>query len=83
MKQQASGSETIQEIELVDGRGNPGQSWIVKFNNIDSDEEVCLFICLEYDCTFMHKGTRMVMLNLWPFFCLGTKTCWISYIGER
>lgn len=34
-----SGSETVQEIELVDGRGNPGQSWIVKFNNIDSFEE--------------------------------------------
>ncbi|XP_047945100.1 uncharacterized protein LOC125191741 isoform X1 [Salvia hispanica] len=39
LKQQASGSETIQEIELVDGRGHPGQSWLVKFNNINSAEE--------------------------------------------
>ncbi|KAH6825580.1 hypothetical protein C2S53_017552 [Perilla frutescens var. hirtella] len=39
LKQQVSGSETIREIELVDGRGNPGLSWIVKFENIDSMEE--------------------------------------------
>lgn len=61
-----SGSETVQEIELVDGRGNPGQSWIVKFNNIDSFEEVCSesYYFFEYDCTQRH---RLVMLYFWLF----------------
>lgn len=36
-----SGTENIQEIELVDGRGHPGQSWILRFNNIDTVEQVC------------------------------------------
>jgi len=33
----------IQEIELVEGRGHPGQkSWIVKFNEINTVEQVLL-----------------------------------------
>ncbi|KAL8032335.1 hypothetical protein ABFX02_13G089200 [Erythranthe guttata] len=39
LKQQVSGTETLQEIELVEGRGHPGQSWIVRFNNIDTSEQ--------------------------------------------
>lgn len=67
-----SGTETIQEIELVDGRVNPGQSWIVKFNNIDSDEEVCsessyLFIDEE------GQDTRIMTINLWSLFCQARK----------
>ncbi|KAL3833586.1 hypothetical protein ACJIZ3_008322 [Penstemon smallii] len=39
LKQQVSGTETLEEIELVEGRGHPGQSWLVRFNNIDSMEQ--------------------------------------------
>ncbi|XP_011096478.2 uncharacterized protein LOC105175663 [Sesamum indicum] len=39
LKQQVSGTETLREIELVEGRGHPGQSWIVRFNNIDTVEQ--------------------------------------------
>ncbi|KAK4399307.1 60S ribosomal protein L32-1 [Sesamum angolense] len=39
LKQQVSGTETLQEIELVEGRGHPGQSWIVRFNNINTVEQ--------------------------------------------
>ncbi|PIN13825.1 hypothetical protein CDL12_13553 [Handroanthus impetiginosus] len=39
LKQQMSGTETLQEIELVEGRGHPGQSWIVRFNDINTVEQ--------------------------------------------
>ncbi|KAK6124115.1 hypothetical protein DH2020_042141 [Rehmannia glutinosa] len=39
LKQQVSGTETIKEIDLVEGRGHPGQSWIVKFNDINTAEQ--------------------------------------------
>lgn len=38
-----SGRETIQEVELVEGRGYPGQkTWILKFGGIDTVEQVSL-----------------------------------------
>ncbi|XP_075481676.1 uncharacterized protein LOC142522282 [Primulina tabacum] len=39
LKQKLSGTETLQEIELLEGRGHPGQSWILKFNEIDTVEQ--------------------------------------------
>ncbi|XP_073154783.1 uncharacterized protein [Henckelia pumila] len=39
LKQKISGTETIQEIELLEGRGHPGQSWILKFNEINTVEQ--------------------------------------------
>lgn len=43
MRQQFSGKETIREVELVEGRGHPGQkTWILKFGGIDTVEEVSL-----------------------------------------
>ncbi|VFQ60297.1 unnamed protein product [Cuscuta campestris] len=40
LRQQFSGKQIIQEFELVEGRGNPGQkSWIVKFNEINTVEQ--------------------------------------------
>ncbi|GFP91256.1 ribosome maturation factor rimm [Phtheirospermum japonicum] len=39
LKQQVSGNETISEIGLVGGRGHPGQSWIVRFNDINTVEQ--------------------------------------------
>ncbi|XP_038710763.1 uncharacterized protein LOC120005208 isoform X2 [Tripterygium wilfordii] len=36
LKQLVSGKETIQEVQLVEGRGHPGQkSWILKFEGVD------------------------------------------------
>ena len=41
MKQNVSGGEMIQEVELEEGREHPGQkSWILKFRDIDSVEQV-------------------------------------------
>ncbi|KAL3616951.1 hypothetical protein CASFOL_039345 [Castilleja foliolosa] len=39
LKQQVSGNETISEIGLVEGRGHPGQSWIVRFDDINTMEQ--------------------------------------------
>lgn len=40
LRQQFSGKETIREVELVEGRGHPGQkTWILKFGGIDTVEE--------------------------------------------
>ncbi|KZV15868.1 hypothetical protein F511_29328, partial [Dorcoceras hygrometricum] len=39
LKQKVSGTETLQEIELLEGRGQPGQSWILKFNEINTVEQ--------------------------------------------
>ncbi|XP_024020535.1 uncharacterized protein LOC21398744 [Morus notabilis] len=40
LKQQVSGRETIQEVELEEGRGHPGQkSWILKFRGIDTVDQ--------------------------------------------
>nr|GLL30268.1 uncharacterized protein LOC109173428 isoform X2 [Ipomoea trifida] len=40
LRQQILGRQMIQEIELVEGRGHPGQkSWIVKFNEINTVEQ--------------------------------------------
>ena len=40
----------MQEIQLVEGRGHPGQAWILKFNKIDSVDQVFLelFHCLKF-----------------------------------
>ncbi|RVW47359.1 Ribosome maturation factor RimM [Vitis vinifera] len=41
LRQQFSGKETIREVELVEGRGHPGQkTWILKFGGIDTVEEL-------------------------------------------
>ncbi|PON41749.1 Translation protein, beta-barrel domain containing protein [Parasponia andersonii] len=40
LKQQISGRDMIQEVELEEGRGHPGQkSWILKFRGIDSVDQ--------------------------------------------
>ncbi|KAG9146070.1 hypothetical protein Leryth_024542 [Lithospermum erythrorhizon] len=40
LRQEVSGLEVVQEMELVEGIGHPGQKgWIVKFNGIDTVEE--------------------------------------------
>ncbi|XP_041027992.1 uncharacterized protein LOC121267962 isoform X1 [Juglans microcarpa x Juglans regia] len=40
LKQQVLGRETIQEVELVEGRGHPGQkSWILRFSGIDTVDQ--------------------------------------------
>ncbi|KAL8555225.1 hypothetical protein ACS0TY_003145 [Phlomoides rotata] len=39
LKQQVSGTDTIHEIELVEDRGNPGHSWIVRFKDINTVEQ--------------------------------------------
>ncbi|XP_027185777.1 uncharacterized protein LOC113783762 [Coffea eugenioides] len=39
LRQQVSGREMMQEIQLVEGRGHPGQAWILKFNKIDSVDQ--------------------------------------------
>lgn len=40
LRQKLLGKETIQEVELVEGRGYPGKkNWIVKFSNIDEVEQ--------------------------------------------
>ncbi|KAK6932260.1 RimM, N-terminal [Dillenia turbinata] len=40
LRQYVSGRETIQEVELVDGRDHPGQkSWILKFSGIDTVDQ--------------------------------------------
>lgn len=41
LRQQVSGREMVQEIELVEGRGHPGQkSWILRFHEINTVEQV-------------------------------------------
>ncbi|XP_052202815.1 uncharacterized protein LOC127808346 isoform X2 [Diospyros lotus] len=45
LRQQVSGREAIQEVELLDGRGHPGQkSWIVKFSEIHNVDQAQLLI---------------------------------------
>ncbi|KAJ7968847.1 RimM protein [Quillaja saponaria] len=45
LKQQILGGERIQEIELEEGRGYPGQkSWILKFRGIDTVDQAKLLI---------------------------------------
>ncbi|XP_027770621.1 uncharacterized protein LOC107010044 isoform X2 [Solanum pennellii] len=40
LRQQVTGRDIIQEIELVEGRGHPGQkSWILKFHEINTIEQ--------------------------------------------
>ncbi|KAK9268194.1 hypothetical protein L1049_010637 [Liquidambar formosana] len=40
LRQQFSGRHAVQEVELVEGRGHPGQKgWIVRFSGIDSVEQ--------------------------------------------
>ncbi|XP_004232981.1 uncharacterized protein [Solanum lycopersicum] len=40
LRQQVTGRDMIQEIELVEGRGHPGQkSWILKFHEINTIEQ--------------------------------------------
>ncbi|GMP73955.1 hypothetical protein CsSME_00031523 [Camellia sinensis var. sinensis] len=40
LRQEVSGRETIQELELLEGRGHPGQKgWIIKFSEIDTVEQ--------------------------------------------
>ncbi|XP_010052115.2 uncharacterized protein LOC104440828 [Eucalyptus grandis] len=40
LKQQVLGRETIQEVELVEGRGHPGQKgWMLKFEGIDDVDQ--------------------------------------------
>ncbi|XP_060191840.1 uncharacterized protein LOC132621541 isoform X1 [Lycium barbarum] len=40
LRQQVAGRDMVHEIELMEGRGHPGQkSWILKFHEIDSIEE--------------------------------------------
>ncbi|XP_016507946.2 uncharacterized protein LOC107825588 isoform X1 [Nicotiana tabacum] len=40
LRQQVSGREMVQEIELVEGRGHPGQkSWILRFHEINTVEQ--------------------------------------------
>ncbi|KAL6546432.1 hypothetical protein OROMI_022153 [Orobanche minor] len=39
LKQQVLGTETVKEINLVEGRGHSGQSWIVKFTDINTVEQ--------------------------------------------
>ncbi|XP_021599398.1 uncharacterized protein LOC110605268 isoform X3 [Manihot esculenta] len=40
LRQTVSGKDTIQEVELVEGRGHPGQKrWILRFGGIDAVEQ--------------------------------------------
>ncbi|MCD7461432.1 hypothetical protein HAX54_046121 [Datura stramonium] len=40
LRQQVSGRDVVQEIELMEGRGHPGQkSWILKFHEINTIEQ--------------------------------------------
>ncbi|XP_016449337.1 uncharacterized protein LOC107774356 isoform X1 [Nicotiana tabacum] len=40
LRQQVSGREMVQEIELVEGRGHPGQkSWILRFHEVNTIEQ--------------------------------------------
>ncbi|KAK3002027.1 hypothetical protein RJ639_020911 [Escallonia herrerae] len=40
LKQRVSGRQMLQEVELVEGRGHPGQKgWIVKFSDVDTVEQ--------------------------------------------
>ncbi|BBG97927.1 16S rRNA processing protein RimM family [Prunus dulcis] len=40
LRQQISGRETVQEVELVQGRGHPGQkSWILRLRGIETVDE--------------------------------------------
>lgn len=40
MRQQVSGRETVQEVELIEGRHHPGQkSWILRLNGIESVDQ--------------------------------------------
>ncbi|XP_008225377.1 PREDICTED: uncharacterized protein LOC103325031 [Prunus mume] len=40
LRQQISGRETVQEVELVEGRGHPGQkSWILRLRGIETVDE--------------------------------------------
>lgn len=41
LRQQSLGQERVQEVELVEGRGHPGQkSWILKLRGIDDVDQV-------------------------------------------
>ncbi|KAL6991373.1 Nucleotidyltransferase [Sarracenia purpurea var. burkii] len=45
LKQQVLGRETIQVVELLEGRAHPGQkSWIVKFSKVNTVDEAQLLI---------------------------------------
>ncbi|EPS62841.1 hypothetical protein M569_11947, partial [Genlisea aurea] len=39
LKRQVLGTEIMEEIKLVEGRGRPGQNWIVKFEDINTVEQ--------------------------------------------
>lgn len=54
------------EVELVEGRGHPGQkSWILKFEGIDSVEEVCLVsqTVFNFYIGFHFKGSSPICLE--------------------
>ncbi|XP_030462071.2 uncharacterized protein LOC115682068 [Syzygium oleosum] len=62
LKQQVLGKETIQEVELVEGRGYPGQkSWLLKFEGIDNVEQAkrlvgAALLVREEDRPVLEKG---------------------------
>ncbi|KAK1327167.1 hypothetical protein QJS10_CPA01g01635 [Acorus calamus] len=41
LKTRVAGEETVREVELLEGRGHPGQkSWILSFGGVNSVDEV-------------------------------------------
>lgn len=50
MRQQVSGRETVQEVELLEGR-EALKGWIVRFSDVDTVEQVCLLGLIELSFT--------------------------------
>jgi hypothetical protein len=47
LKQQVLGEETVQEVELVEGKGHAGQkSWILRLKGIDTVDQVSIAIAI-------------------------------------
>lgn len=72
MKQQILGRETVQEVELVEGRGHPGQkSWILRFSGIDTVDQVSFTIVSFFKCYLcLNLSFRLLSQCICFFFFL-------------
>jgi hypothetical protein len=73
LKQRVLGQEIVQEVELVEGRGHPGQkSWILRFRGIDTEDQVrftitfvCCLFCFVLSLLLVLVRLLLIPLNMY------------------
>jgi len=72
LKQRVLGQEIVQEVELVEGRGHPGQkSWILRFRGIDRGPGevyyniLFLFVCFVLSLLLVLVRLLLIPLNMY------------------